>query len=62
MKFKPIYFFGSVLLFLGFFWMFLPHIVHESAAEKVDDSGHGGSSHYENLIYGVILVLTGLFL
>lgn len=53
---KFIYFLGSFILFIGLFWMFLPHVAHHSA------NADSGSSHFENLVYGLIGTLTGLAL
>ncbi len=54
---NPIYLIGSIILFLGLFYMFLPHVAHHAIAE-----GSGESSHFENIIYGLIGTLTGLAL
>lgn len=53
---KFIYFLGSFILFIGLFWMFLPHVAHHSA------NADSEATHFENLIYGLIGTLTGLAL
>lgn len=56
---KFIYVLGSLILFFGLFYMFLPHITHNAIVEKINEE-HDDSSHFENIIYGLIITLTGL--
>lgn len=53
MKFNFFYIFGSVILFLGLLWMFLPHAVHEAIlADEVE--------HLYHTLQGVIVAVFGL--
>mgnify|MGYP001561566409 CR=1 FL=1 len=52
---KPLYFFGTVLLFIGLFWMFLPHATHEKII-----SADENLSHITHIFQGVVLVIIGL--
>lgn len=47
---------GTVILFIGFFYAFLPHTLHGSVG--LGDE----SSHTRHVIFGAIMVLIGLIL
>lgn len=69
MRFKSVYFIGCIVLFIGLFWLFMPHLSHDSPF-------FGGHSHstdespfdvltaifVSNIVFGVALVFLGLFL
>lgn len=55
MNFKFIFFLGSLFLFLGLFWLLLPHAYHEKLTEF-------DSSHLFHILEGLILTLLGLIL
>ena len=44
---------GTILLFIGFFFAFLPHAFHEKA-------GFSEQSHLQHVIYGMIAVVVAL--
>ena len=53
---RIIYFVGSVILFLGLLWMFLPHAFHNVITEEDE------TEHYVHLIQGLIITILGLFI
>ena len=53
MKNKIFDFIGTILLFIGFFFAFLPHSLHAKA-------GLGEASHLKHVVYGMTLVVTAL--
>jgi len=55
---KVVYYVGCVVLFLGLFWMMLPHVAHGAAVEAV--GGEHEESHYRDVFNGLIGVLIGL--
>ena len=44
---------GTILLFIGFFFAFLPHVYH-------DKIGFSESSHLKHVVYGLVTVIAGL--
>ncbi len=60
MKFSFIYFIGSITLFIGLLWMFLPHAYHEEILENV--SYNVDLSHITHTVQGLILTLIGLII
>ncbi len=60
MKNKTIYFLGCIFLFIGLIWLFLPHFAHSHIEKEINNNDE--STHFENIIYGLIGTLTGLFL
>ncbi len=40
MKIKYLYYFGTLLLFLGLLWMFLPHTAHDIILNESEQSSH----------------------
>ncbi|MBM3233072.1 hypothetical protein FJZ18_02810 [Candidatus Pacearchaeota archaeon] len=51
---RTLYVIGSVLLFIGLIWLFLPHVYHNQALGSSDES------HYMHILEGVIVVFLGL--
>ena len=61
MNFNFLYFLGSILVFIGLFWMLLPHALHEQIIVEIDEEGLG-ISHYIHLLEGLIPTILGLIL
>ncbi len=57
MRFKIIYNLGSIILFLGLFWMLLPHAFHEKIIGNVVEE-----SHIAHTIQGLIIAILGLII
>jgi drug/metabolite transporter (DMT)-like permease len=55
MKTGPLYWVGTTLLFIGLFWMFLPHTAHQTLQGNKQET-----EHYVHLIQGLIGALLGL--
>ncbi|MBX4196520.1 hypothetical protein KW805_02950 [Candidatus Pacearchaeota archaeon] len=56
---------GSVVLFIGFFWMFLPHIAHERALSPAlghEDEHESTFHHTLDILLGLIGVELGLIM
>ena len=51
---KKLYIFGSILLFLGLLWMFLPHAVHTSLTREKE------ITHIFHTLEGFAVVVIGL--
>ena len=45
------YLVGAILLFIGLFWLFLPHAYHEQITEEHE------TSHITHMIEGIIITL-----
>lgn len=56
MKNTPLYWAGTLLLFLGLFWMFLPHAAHGTLTGDTEEQ----AEHYIHLIQGLLGALLGL--
>ena len=54
---NTVYFFGSVLLFLGLFWMFLPHAYHNTL---ITIPPAENQEHIVDIFEGVAAALGGL--
>ena len=52
---KIIYFIGATFLFLGFFWMFLPHVYHVKILEEEN-------FHIVHVFQGFAVAILGLAL
>ena len=55
MNLKLLYAAGTVLLFLGLFWMFLPHAAHELIIDQEEET-----EHYVHLLQGAIMTVFAL--
>jgi len=53
---KTAYTFGCIILFIGLFWIMLPHAYHDILANEDE------TPHYTHLIQGVFFTLLGLTL
>lgn len=53
MNFKLLFLIGSILTFLGLFWMLLPHAFHDKIIEN---------QHIIHIIQGLIPTLLGLIM
>lgn len=56
MNFKVIYNIGSIILFLGMLWSFLPHAYHSLITQEDE------TEHYIHLLEGVIGIVLGLII
>ena len=54
MRSKIIYCVASIFLFLGLFWMLLPHTYHSFITDEDE------TSHYTHLIQGAVLTIISL--
>ena len=61
MNFRFLFFLGSVLLFIGLFWMLLPHAYHNEIISEIDEDARE-VSHYLHLLEGLIPTILGLTL
>jgi len=59
MNFKPLYFLGSILVFIGLFWMLLPHAFHNEIISQLDENTHT-ALHYVHILEGLIPTILGL--
>ena len=55
MNFKILYTVGTVLLFLGLLWMFLPHASHALILNEKEET-----SHFLHIFEGLIAVVIGV--
>ncbi len=60
MMFKFLYLIGSIILFLGLFWMFLPHAYHAEIVSLTESENL--SSHLIHTLQGLLATLIGLFI
>ena len=60
MIFKISYIIGSIILFLGLFWMFLPHAYHAEIVSLRESEDL--SSHLIHTFQGLLVALIGLTL
>lgn len=56
MKSSLLYWIGTLVLFLGLFWMFLPHAAHGAVTGEAEQE----TEHYIHLIQGLLGTLIGL--
>jgi hypothetical protein len=49
------YNFGTLILFLGLLWMFLPHAAHELLLSEIEEA-----EHYVHILQGTMLTLAGI--
>ena len=61
MKFKIIYLIGSIILFLGLFWMLLPHANHAEIISSIS-SEIEETSHFLHTLEGLTLTILGLII
>ena len=61
MNFKFLYNLGCGILFIGLFWMLLPHAFHEEIIAEINEEGLG-LSHYLHLLEGLVPTILGLIL
>ena len=57
---KKIYWISTILLFLGLFWMFLPHAFHGAILQEAGIEEE--SEHYIHLVEGLILTIISLII
>jgi len=54
---QVIYVFGTIILFIGLLWMFLPHALHEQVLNREEET-----KHIFHIFQGVLIVVIGLLI
>lgn len=61
MNYKVIYYIGCFLLFIGLFWILLPHAYHNQIISEVEGQ-ESDIDHFYHILQGLLPTLLGLVL